>query len=304
MTIEFGLGMRSRPSSAQLPNWKHDLDVSLPQLADDFDSLWISDHFFWDDIPTMECWTTLSYLAARWPQFKIGPMVLGQSYRNPALLAKMAATLQFLTDGRFIMGIGAGWKEDEYHAYNYPFPSAGARLTQLEESLEIMKRLWTEPGKVSYEGKHYKIQDAYLEPKPQPVPPIMLGGSGDRLLNLTARYADWWNMTETTVERYADRVRALRVQCDNVGRDPATLKITWWGRLIVARTEAEAIRLGDGAWTRDNALVGTPAQIIEQMQGFAAAGSTYFMMMIQDLPDPDVIGMVREEILPHVRNAG
>jgi alkanesulfonate monooxygenase SsuD/methylene tetrahydromethanopterin reductase-like flavin-dependent oxidoreductase (luciferase family) len=277
------------------------LDTCLPQFTGDFDSLWISDHFFWDDIPTMECWTTLSYMAARWPQFKIGPMVLGQSYRNPALLAKMAATLQFLTGGRFIMGIGAGWKEDEYHAYNFPFPPAGVRMTQLEESLEIMKRLWTEPGKVSYEGQFYQVRDAYLEPKPDPVPPIMLGGSGDRLLKLTARYADWWNMTETSVERYTDRAHAARAACEKIGRDPATLRITWWGRLIVARTEAEAIRLGDGVWTRDNALVGTPAQVVEQMQAFAAAGSTYFMMMIQDLPDPDVIGMVREEILPHIR---
>lgn len=301
MTIQFGLGLRSRPSREQLGHWMDVLDTCLPQFTGDFDSLWISDHFFWDDIPTMECWTTLSYMAARWPQFKIGPMVLGQSYRNPALLAKMAATLQFLTGGRFIMGIGAGWKEDEYHAYNFPFPPAGVRMTQLEESLEIMKRLWTEPGKVSYEGQFYQVRDAYLEPKPDPVPPIMLGGSGDRLLKLTARYADWWNMTETSVERYTDRAHAVRAACEKIGRDPATLRITWWGRLIVARTEAEAIRLGDGVWTRDNALVGTPAQVVEQMQAFAAAGSTYFMMMIQDLPDPDVIGMVREEILPHIR---
>ncbi len=303
MTIQFGLGMRSRPSTEQLPRWMSDLDTSLPQFGDDFESLWISDHFFWNDIPTMEAWTTLSYMAARWPQYKIGPMVLGQSYRNPALLAKMASTLQFLTGGRFIMGLGAGWKEDEYYAYNFPFPSAGARLKQLEETLEILGRLWTQPGMSSYEGKYYSIKDAYLEPKPDPVPPIMIGGSGDRTLNLTARYADWWNMTETTLARYTERANALRAACEQVGRDPETMKITWWGRLIVARTEAEAIRLGDGVWTRDNCLCGTPEQVVEQMLAFADAGSSYFMMMIQDLPDPDVIGMVHEEILPKVRNA-
>src|ERR1700759_2387857 len=104
--------MRSRPSTTQLQTWLADLETNLPKLQKDYESLWISDHFFWNDIPTMEVWTALTYMAARWPTFKVGPMVLGQSYRNPAMLAKMAATLQFLTGGRFIMGIGAGWKED------------------------------------------------------------------------------------------------------------------------------------------------------------------------------------------------
>ncbi|HOJ79900.1 MAG TPA: LLM class flavin-dependent oxidoreductase, partial [Clostridiales bacterium] len=111
---------------------------------------------FVDDNPTIEVWTALSFMAARWPLFKFGPMVLGQSYRNPALMAKMAATLQILTGGRLIFGLGAGWKEDEYHAYNWPFPSVGTRLQQLDEALEIIKRLWTQSGPVTWEGKHYK----------------------------------------------------------------------------------------------------------------------------------------------------
>jgi alkanesulfonate monooxygenase SsuD/methylene tetrahydromethanopterin reductase-like flavin-dependent oxidoreductase (luciferase family) len=301
-TIQFGLGMRSRPSRAVLARWLSDLETSLPKLVNDYDSLWISDHFFWEDIPTMECWTALSFMAARWPTFKIGPMVLGQSYRNPAMLAKMAATLQFLSGGRLVMGLGAGWKEDEYHAYDYPFPSAGVRLAQLEDTLEILKRLWTQPGKVTYEGKHYRIKEAFLEPKPDPAPPIMIGGSGDRLLHIAARYADWWNLTECTLDRYTDRARALKAQCEKVGRDPSSIKLTWWGRLHVGRTEADALKLGEGVWTRDNALVGTPAQVVEQMQGFAAAGVTYFMTMIPTLPDPEAIAMVTEEVLPKVRN--
>ena len=301
LNIGFGLGMPSRPSAAQMQQWMSTLDATIPQLARDFESLWISDHFFWGDTPTMEAWTTLSFMAARWPNFKLGTMVLAQSYRNPALLAKMAATLQVLTEGRLILGIGAGWKEDEYQAYDFPFPPVPVRLAQLEDSLEIMRRLWTQAGPVPFEGVHYRVQEAYLEPKPRPLPPILIGGSGKRLLNIAARYADWWNMTEITPERYADRVRVLRAACEQIGRDPASIRPTWWGRLIVARTEAEALRQGAGIWTPENSLVGTPEQVVEQMQSFVAAGASYFMLILPQLPDPDVIGMLLENVLPNVR---
>jgi len=211
--------------------------------------------------------------------------------------------LQTLSEGRLILGIGAGWKEDEYHAYNYPFPPAPVRLAQLEDTLEIMQRMWTQSGAVTFAGAHYRVTDAYLEPKPTPLPPILIGGSGKRLLHIAARYADWWNMTEIPLEHYADRVRALRAACEQVGRDPASIRPTWWGRLIVAKTEAEARRQGEGKWTRDNALVGTPAQVAEQICAFADAGAAYFMTIIPGLPDPDVIGMVLEDVLPTVRAA-
>ena len=303
MSISFGLGMPSRPSVEQMQRWMATLDASIPLLARDFESLWISDHFFWGDTPTMEAWTTLSFMAARWPNFKVGTMVLDQGYRNPALLAKMAATLQVLTEGRLILGIGAGWKEDEYHAYNFSFPPAPVRLSQLEDTLEIMRRMWTQSGPVTFEGAHYRVQDAYLEPKPQPVPPILIGGSGKRLLSIAARYADMWNITEIPLEQYADRVRALHAACEQIGRDPASIRPTWWGRVIVAKTEAEALRQGAGKWTRENALVGTPDQVAEQMQALVATGASYFMTIIPELPNPDVIAMLLEDVLPKVRAA-
>ena len=122
MTIGFGLVLPTGPRINQINQWLDDLDTSLSTLEGQFKSLWMTDHFFWDDDPTFEAWTVLAFVAARWPQFDLGPMVLGQSYRNPALLAKMGATLQTLCRGRFIMAVGAGWKEDEYHAYGYLFP--------------------------------------------------------------------------------------------------------------------------------------------------------------------------------------
>ncbi len=300
MTVDFGLALPAGPPKGQIEKWMRDLETVLPQLEGHFRSLWMTDHFQWDDDPTYECWTVLAYAAARWPQFEIGPIVLGQSYRNPALLAKMAATLQTLCGGRFIMGIGAGWKEDEYHAYGYPFPTPGVRLAQLEDTLEILTRLWTQPGKVTYRGKHYSVADAYCEPKPDPIPPILVGGGGDRTTLLAARFAQMWNMPDIAFTRYSGRMAVLRQHCEAIGRDPATIRKTWFGRLAVGRTEAAALKLGYGKWTRDNAFVGTPAQVVEQMGAFVAAGVDYFMTEVLGLPDPDVIGMVLEEVLPEL----
>jgi alkanesulfonate monooxygenase SsuD/methylene tetrahydromethanopterin reductase-like flavin-dependent oxidoreductase (luciferase family) len=300
-TVSFGLGLLAGPPKGQIAKWADDLDVSLPRLAGHFDGLWMTDHFFWEDSPTYEAWTAMTYAAARWPAFKVGSIVLGQSYRNPALTAKMGATLQALSRGRFVLGIGAGWKEDEYHAYGYPYPSPGTRIEQLEDALIIIKRLWSEPGKVTYHGKHYHVVDAYCEPRPEPMPPIMVGGGGQKTARLAAQYADWWNLPDANFTYYSERLKVLKAQCEAVGRDFTSIGLSWFGRLIVGKTESAALALGKGKWTSQNAFVGTPQQVIEQMQPFVEAGVTYFVCEVQGLPDPDVIGMVLEEVLPKVK---
>lgn len=301
MTVHFGLGLLAGPPKGQISKWMDDLDASLPQFAGAFESLWMTDHFFWDDDPTYEAWTVMAYMAARWPQFKIGPMVLGQSYRNPALLAKMAATLQTLSGGRFIMGIGAGWKEDEYRAYNYPYPRPGIRIEQLEDTLEIFKRMWTEPGPVTYEGKHYKVVNAWCEPQPDPVPPIIVGGAGEKTMMLAARYADGWNLSDSNIERYSDRMSVLRRHCETIGRDFSSIELSWFGRLAVAKTEDEALALSNGRWNKTNAFVGTPQQAVDLMRPFVDAGVSYFMLEVLGLPEPATIEMVLQDVLPRVR---
>jgi alkanesulfonate monooxygenase SsuD/methylene tetrahydromethanopterin reductase-like flavin-dependent oxidoreductase (luciferase family) len=259
----------------------------------------MTDHFFWGDEPTYEASTVLAYAAARWPQFDLGPMVYGQSYRNPAMLAKMGATLQMLSNGRFIMAVGAGWKEDEYHAYGYPFPRPGVRVEQLEDTLEIITRMWTEPGQVSYQGKHYSITNAYCEPKPDPVPTMIVGGGGQKTMMLAARFADWWNIPDAKFEVYQERAAILKAHCAAIGRDPESIRLTWFGRIAVASSQAEAEALSDGKWTQERALVGTPAQVVAQIQRFVDIGVDYFMVEVLGLSDAATRELVLNEVLQH-----
>ncbi len=303
MPIEFGLALPPGPSPDRVGHWMDDIDAQLQQLQPHVNSLWMTDHFFWGTAPTYEAWTVLSYIPARWPDVMFGPMVLGQSYRNPALMAKSAATLQWLSGGRFIMGIGAGWKEDEYHAYGYPYPNPGTRVSQLEDTLEIFKRLWTEPGKVTYHGKFYQVTEAYCEPKPDPVPPLIVGGGGRRTTGLAVKYADWWNMPDAPFSEYRKRLDMIEEHCEAAGRDPATLRRTWFGRLAVAGSEQDAVALSGGRWTPANSFCGTPQQVIEQLGPFIEAGADYFMVEIQGMDDPQIAGMVGET-LAAVRQMG
>ena len=170
----------------------------LPAVTPHFDSLWIADHFYGFDAktdPFMEAWTTLTWCAAKFPDVMLCHHVLGHGYRPPALTAKMAATLQYLTDNRFILGIGAGWRGDEYEAYGYEFPRPAVRFAQLEEVVEICRLMWTE-DEPSFSGRYYSIEGASAPPLPDVVPPVCIGASGEQIgLPLAARLADIWNTT-------------------------------------------------------------------------------------------------------------
>src|SRR5947208_2473767 len=248
-----------------------------------FDSFWFTDHLQADNNPLLEGWTVPTYFAALHPEFTFGHVVLCQSFRNPALLAKMATTAQFLSGGRFILGIGAGWKEDEYRAYGYDFPSAGRRIRELEESVQIINALWREK-QATIEGKYYRVVNAYCEPKPEPLPPLVIGGEKPRILRLIARYADWWNVSKEGIDNYRLLVQESERACEEVGRDPKTLRRTWFGGCLCAPTEDAVKALNVDHLTSDRALVGTPAQVIEQMRSFVDLGVDYFMLSCGGFP--------------------
>lgn len=305
MTVDFGLALVERHTPSHLTKWMDDLDVLLPKLEGKFKSLWMTDHLFWEDDYVYEAWTVLSYLAATWKNFDVGPMVLGQNYRNPALLAKMGATLQVFSHGRFIMGVGAGWKEDEYKGYNYPMPPVADRMEQLDETLEIIKWLWTQPGKVTFQGKHYSVTDAYLEPKPNPVPKIVIGGGGKKTMRIAARHADWWNLSDAGLSRYMERATILKQHCEDLGRDPNSIRLTWFGRVVLGKNDAEVNARANSRvikYNTDNAFVGTPAQVVEQMQAFVANRVDYYMIDILDFETPEIQNLFLEEVLPKVKD--
>src|SRR3989475_858365 len=194
-----------------------------------FARLWVSDHLFLDpdavDTDCLEAWTLLAALAVRTDRIRIGPMVTAQSYRNPALLAKIAAVVDVMSGGRLDFGLGAGWKEIEYRAYGYDFPDAPTRVAQMIETLEICTRMWRE-DRATYHGKHYRIDDALCSPKPVQRPlPIWIGGSKPRVTRVAAEIGDAFNITASAsaLADLPDRLRELDDACRSVNRDPKTL---------------------------------------------------------------------------------
>jgi alkanesulfonate monooxygenase SsuD/methylene tetrahydromethanopterin reductase-like flavin-dependent oxidoreductase (luciferase family) len=221
---------------------EHILPAALPY----FDSVWIADHFYGFDAGKtegfLEAWTTLTWLAAKFPGVDLCHHVLGHGYRNPALTAKMASSLQVLSGGRFMLGIGGGWREDEYRSYGYEFPPTPVRLRQLEEVVQICRLMWTE-AHPSFAGEYFTIDDAAATPRPDVVPPICIGAKGERYaLPLVGRHADMWN---TSVKDTADWQRKRSIVDDaagSVGRDPAAIEscVTVAGELPVTDAESAA----------------------------------------------------------------
>jgi alkanesulfonate monooxygenase SsuD/methylene tetrahydromethanopterin reductase-like flavin-dependent oxidoreductase (luciferase family) len=218
--VEFGIQLGA-PSAEPMGDRLAYYRELLEEAPEAFSSAWISDHLMKDDAPSFEGWTALTYLAALFPTYRFGNLVLSQSYRNPALLAKMAGTLQALTGGRLILGIGAGWQADEYLAYGYPYPGGAARVEQLGEAIDVMRAMWTQ-SPATFEGRHYQVRNAYCEPRPDPPIPILVGGRRPKLMRVAAAKADFWSW-DGPIERYGPLVEGLREACGQVGRDWGTM---------------------------------------------------------------------------------
>ncbi len=221
----------------------------LPTAVKHFDSLWIADHFYGFDAktdPFMEGWTTLTWLAAKFPDILLCHHVLGVGYRPAALTAKMAATLQVLSGNRFILGIGAGWRGPEYEAYGYEFPKPSIRFAQLDEMLQICKLLWTE-DEPSFSGEHYQIDGAAAPPRPEVIPPICIGASGEKIgLPLAGRHADIWNGTgRGTDDDWRRKVDIVHGSARDAGRDPAAIEISQTVEKALPESDSDSAELID-----------------------------------------------------------
>jgi len=283
------------------------------QLADrlGFHSIWFVDHMWSRGLPDLdhlEAWTLMAATAAVTERLGIGTLVLCNSYRNPALLAKMAASLDHVSNGRCLLGLGAGWMDEEYSAYGYPFPSTRVRIEQLDEALSIIKLLFKEP-RATFQGKYYSINDAVNNPKPvqQPHPPILIGGAGEkRLLRVVAEHADIWNCPNNAALELVHKLEVLKQHCAAFGRDPATIEVSEQTIVVLGRTEKDlraklqfAKRaLGTVFDIDKTALRGTPDQLIKAIEARQRQGVTFFTMMFGDLNQPETLELFAEKVAP------
>ena len=263
-----------------------------------FRTLWVSDHLFLgpDAVATdcLEAWTLLAALAVDTKKIRLGPMVTAQSYRNPALLAKIAAGVDQMSGGRVEFGVGAGWKEVEYKAYGYEFPDAPTRVTQLVETIEICTQLWTQ-DRATYRGKHYRIEDAVSSPKPVQKPfPIWIGGTKPRVMRIAAKYAHAFNMSDPgrpAEARIAELNKALPDACKAVGRDLATLRRSLFIQVLVAPTRREIDEIAGEVGARSKTpgaewlkarpamIAGTPDEVGTKLRSIASGGIDHANIM-------------------------
>lgn len=280
-----------------------ELNHALDLIAGHFDSAWMVDHLQFGEIDVLENFTALSYLSALHPRLKIGSAVSCQSFRNPALLAKMAATLQFMSGGRFILGLGAGWHEEEYKAYGYDFPPAAARVEQLEEAIQIIKGMWRDES-TTFDGRHYRVVEARCEPRPDPIPPIMVGAFKPKMLRLAAKHADCWNVSSTSTAVYRPMAEAFNRFCIEAGRDPSSVRRSWIGGCACAPTHDEAVDLAGDRWSADDdedfGFLGTPDQVLEQMDAFVALGVDTFMFDCAGFPGTTTLRTLISEVIPRL----
>jgi probable F420-dependent oxidoreductase len=332
--MRFGLALPHYDSSfAGRPvTWDNIKRSALTAEATGFHSVWVSDHFFLDwgkyggrsEVRgSFECWTTLSALAATTERVRLGSLTLCNDFRNPALLAKMAATLDLLSGGRVDIGLGAGWYEPEYAAAGISFDRPGVRIERLGEAVEIIARL-LEGEVLTYQGRHYETKDALCRPGPlqEPRPPIWIGGKGDKLLATVARVADGWNWSWMgSLDAYKDRLAAATRACADNDRDPATLRRSVGVYVLAGTDEKDARRRferlmdrtpsgilhgeSQGAavsWDdfRRDHLAGTVDEVIDRIGELAALGVEEVIVSLGALPfqvaDLEDIELVGNEI--------
>ncbi len=282
-----------------------------------YDSLWNFDHLYPIFVPDpsgpcMESWTTLSALSQVTKHARIGALVNGNTYRNPALTAKMAATLDQISGGRLNLGLGAGWFELEHTSLGFDFKTVAGRLEALDEACQIIKGMLTQP-KTNLTGKHYKVVDAVCNPKPiQKDVPLMIGGHGERvLLKIVAKYADMWNMTNADAVEMKRLIGVIERHADTVGRDSDKVEKT----VMLAMSynppkQREEILTGLIAMmaqttpdkARDRIIIGSKQECIDKLEGFIKAGVTHFIFM-QSGPmiADDEVQAFAEEVIPAFR---
>jgi F420-dependent oxidoreductase-like protein len=314
MTLQFGVlvpqGWTMDLAHIKDPVEAYETMTRVVQTAEEvgFTSAWLVDHFHTIPRPsqevTFECWTTTAGLARDTRTIRIGQMVTCNSYRHPALLAKMASTVDVLSHGRLNFGIGAGWYEHEYHAYGYAYPDVPQRLQRLREAVQVIRKMWSDEEAL-LEGKYYQLRGAINQPKGVQLPhiPLLIGGDGEQVtLKLVAQYADACNVGDdpATVKQ---KLAVLKEHCERVGRDYERIHRTSSTICLLADSDKEAMallpadrkaRLGNAVQT---ALIGSPETLRERLVAYEAAGVQELVLRFVDGTNLEAIRRFAREFI-------
>ena len=279
-----------------------------------FDAIWLYDHFHTAPTAqletTFECWTSMAALARETSTIKLGQMVTCNNYRPPSLLAKMASSVDVMSRGRLILGIGAGWYENEFQAYGYEYPETPERLRMLRESLQVIKAMWTQ-DRAEFEGRYYRIRGAINEPKPvqKPHPPIWIGGGGEKVtLKLVAQYGDACNFN-ADVATVRHKLNVLREHCETVGRDyDSVLKTVEFYTIFGDQREVDRVvsdmarrtRMDEAFIRSWHALSGDAERIAQIIGEYVDVGIQYFIVNLPNAFEGGVISRFAEEVFPRV----
>lgn len=296
------------PNPAQ--PWEGVVEEARHAEATGWDGVWFADHFMpnapvgdpANDGPTNECLSVLAGLAVATERVRIGSLVCGNTYRHPAVLAKQAATIDLLSGGRLVLGLGAGWQENEHRAYGIEFYDVRTRMDMLEEACQVVKGLFANE-RTTFEGKHYQLTDAPLAPKPAQSPlPLLIGGGGEkRTMRIAAEYADEWNVWGTP-ERLRQKIEVLERHCAELGRDPKTIKRSAQALMFLSKDEAKLKEARDQNIQMAH-IVGTPAEVADVMGEYRDAGVDEFIFPDFTLGDDrnDVFDLFQEEVAGALR---
>lgn len=279
-----------------------------------FDSVWLNDHLYGvprPEIPILECWTTLTAVAAITERVELGTLVTPPGFRNPAYLAKVVATLQQITGGRVVPGIGAGWFTREFTDFGYPFPSAPERVRAMAEAVEIMRRAWTEDD-LTFKGRHYQVENLTVTPRPERPPTLLTGGGGEKVsMRTAARFADIWNNSAAGQSNLPRKVEVLRRLCDEVGRNPADVRVSQQTLVLITErgedVEPMLERAGRifgghmGDVRGPLAIAGTPEMVGDAIQRHLDLGCTHFVIEFFGRDTREPARLFAETVMPRFR---
>ena len=300
------------------------LTKNLVQSAEalGYDNIWMPDHLLLGrDGEIFEIWTLMGSFAALTTRIGLGKLCMANTFRHPSILGKMVATLDYISNGRVLLGMGTGWNPVEHKAYGIPLPSPGERIDRLRESITLMKRMWTDGSGATFEGKYYKIENAICKPSPlqEGGPPVIVGAVRPRALKVAAEVGDGWNIgDDPTLDVYKSKLGELYSFFDKAGRNQDSISKTIDMHVVIGKNAKEyeekvsrlrkqtiedeigSLQLLPGDII-DNCISGTPETCIEKIKQFTSLGVSQFMLWFLDIPSSDGLELFAKEVIPHFR---